>query len=172
MCYTWILLLLLAVSDVSDSQKPNNVCPNFRDYFNMRTNSKCWYDFAAEDGVPQIIKKTGYPFMEYKVKTSDGYILTVFRIPNVGSRKPAVFLMHGVQGTSAIFLGLGRNSIAFLLYEAGYDVWLGNFRGTEYSEEHETMNVTQREYWDHRLVGCGELMRIQNPVEECCEEQF
>lgn len=29
-------------------KKPNNVCPNFRDYFNMANNSNCWYDFAAE----------------------------------------------------------------------------------------------------------------------------
>lgn len=37
-----------------------------------------------------------------------------------------------------------------MLYEAGYDVWLGNYRGTEYSEEHETLNATQREFWDYR----------------------
>lgn len=41
---------------------------------------------------------------------------------------------------------------AFLLYEAGYDVWLGNYRGTEYSEGHESLNATQREYWDYRYV--------------------
>ncbi|CAH1159899.1 unnamed protein product, partial [Phaedon cochleariae] len=135
----------------AESQNPNNVCPTFRDYFNMRNNSNCWYDFAAVDKVPQIIKKSGYPFMEYKVKTSDGYILTVFRIPVLASTKPAVFLLHGVQSTSAIFLGLGKSSMAFLLYEAGYDVWLGNYRGTEYSQGHENMNSTQREYWDYSV---------------------
>lgn len=60
---------------------------------------------------PDIIKKTGYPFIEYKVKTSDGYILKVFRIPNFGSKKPAIFMLHGVQGTSAIFVGLNKQSI-------------------------------------------------------------
>lgn len=65
---------------------------------------------------PDIIKKTGYPFIQYKIKTIDKYILTVFRIPRVGSVKPAVFLLHGVQGTSAIFVGLGRNSLGIVIY--------------------------------------------------------
>ncbi|VEN49251.1 unnamed protein product [Callosobruchus maculatus] len=129
----------------------NNVCPTYRDYFTIRNNPKCWYDFAAEDKVPQIVKKTGYPFIEYKVKTTDGYILTVFRIPRVGSTKPPVFMLHGVQSSAAIFVSLGKSSMAFLLYEAGYDVWLGNYRGNEYSEGHETLNATQREFWDYSV---------------------
>nr|XP_023019895.1 lipase 3-like [Leptinotarsa decemlineata] len=151
MYFYMMMLMVLAVPDNSVGQNPNNVCPTWRDYFTMKSNPKCWYDFAADNKVPEIIKKSGYPFMEYKVKTNDGYFLTVFRIPGVASSKPSIFLMHGVQGTSAIYLGLGKNSLAFLLYEAGYDVWLGNYRGTEYSEEHETMNTTQREYWDYSV---------------------
>ncbi|XP_074041304.1 lipase 3 [Leptinotarsa decemlineata] len=151
MYFYMMMLMVLAVPDNSVGQNPNNVCPTWRDYFTMKSNPKCWYDFAADNKVPEIIKKSGYPFMEYKVKTNDGYFLTVFRIPGVASSKPPIFLMHGVQGTSAIYLGLGKNSLAFLLYEAGYDVWLGNYRGTEYSEEHETMNTTQREYWDYSV---------------------
>ncbi|XP_018561395.1 lipase 3-like [Anoplophora glabripennis] len=130
---------------------PNNVCPTFRDYLNIRNNSNCWYDFAAEMKVPDIIKKSGYPFVEYKVKTKDGYILTVFRIPGVASKKPPIFMLHGVQSTSGIFVGLGKHSMAFLLHDAGYDIWLGNYRGTEYSEGHESLNVTQKEYWNYSV---------------------
>lgn len=49
------------------------------------------------------------------MKTSDGYILKVFRIPRIGSKKPAVFMLHGVQGTSAIFVGLGRQSLGMFI---------------------------------------------------------
>lgn len=36
------------------------------------------------------------------------------------------------------------------LAEAGYDVWLGNFRGTEYSEGHEILSVYNKKYWNVR----------------------
>lgn len=26
----------------------NNVCPSYRDYDTIKTNKKCWYDFAAD----------------------------------------------------------------------------------------------------------------------------
>lgn len=37
---------------------------------------------------------------------------------------------------------------AFLLADAGYDVWLGNYRGSEYSEGHTYLNISQKEYWN------------------------
>ena len=33
------------------------------------------------------------------------------------------------------------------LAEAGYDVWLGNNRGTEYSQGHTSLSVNDPEYW-------------------------
>ena len=30
----------------------------------------------------------------------------------------------------------------------GYDVWIVNYRGTRYSQDHMTLNVDQKEYWD------------------------
>lgn len=48
--------------------------------------------------------------------TEDGYILTLFRIPNdpsknVKVKKEPLFLMHGIVSTSATFLGLGKDSL-------------------------------------------------------------
>ncbi|CAG9861082.1 unnamed protein product [Phyllotreta striolata] len=151
MRYCVIISIVLLFKTFICQENSNNVCSRWWDYFRMSNNSNCWYDFAADAKAPEIIKKSGYPFMEFKVKTKDGYILKLFRIPRVSSTKPAVFLMHGMQSSCGIFLGLGKQSMAFLLYEAGYDVWLGNYRGSEYSEEHEAMNATQREYWDYSV---------------------
>lgn len=39
---------------------------------------------------------------------------------------------------------------AFVLADAGYDVWLGNYRGTLYSEGHINLTVKDPKYWDHR----------------------
>ncbi|KAJ8927994.1 hypothetical protein NQ314_019522 [Rhamnusium bicolor] len=54
--------------------------------------------------------------MEYKVQTNDGYILTMFRIPNDNVNNPKakhhpVYLQHGLVATCATFLGLGKNSL-------------------------------------------------------------
>ncbi|XP_045479566.1 lipase 3-like [Harmonia axyridis] len=145
-------VLTLSFLWATNAEFENNVCPSLWDYPTMKDNPNCWYDFAAESKVPDIIKKTGYPFQEFKVQTKDGYILTLFRIPSIhsgNSGKGPVFMLHGIQSTAAIFVSLGRHSIAFLLADAGYDVWLGNYRGTEYSEGHATLNVTDRKFWDY-----------------------
>lgn len=40
--------------------------------------------------------------------------------------------------------------VVYLLWDAGYDVWVGNFRGTYYSQDHINLTVYDKEYWDHR----------------------
>ena len=37
-----------------------------------------------------------------------------------------------------------------VLHEAGYDVWLGNFRGNTHSRDHVTLNNTDPKFWDWR----------------------
>lgn len=149
----------------------NNVCSSFKDYETIKTNKKCWYDPAADSTAvseqivlkntlticelqPEIIHKSGYPVVEYKVTTKDGYILTMYRIPNdnlpAQQKKDPVFLLHGIACTCSNFVSLGKSSLAFLLANEGHDVWLGNYRGNEYSQEHVNMTVHDREYWEHR----------------------
>lgn len=39
---------------------------------------------------------------------------------------------------------------AYILSDLGYDVWLGNARGSTYSKEHETLNTSDPKFWDFR----------------------
>ncbi|XP_066145567.1 uncharacterized protein [Euwallacea fornicatus] len=147
-------ILLHVSGDVSTiSDRPNNVCPTFDDYYTIKNNSNCWYDLSADYVAPEIIQMLGYPVQTYKVVTKDGYVLTMFRIPNDGrvnphAKKHPVYFQHGLVATCNNFLALKKDSLAFVLWEAGYDVWLGNYRGTFPSEQH--LNLTSRDpkFWE------------------------
>jgi lysosomal acid lipase/cholesteryl ester hydrolase len=117
-------------------------------------------DADAGLNVKQIIQKRGYAVEEHKVTTSDRYVLTMYRLPksydetqrNVSAapNKPAVYLIHGLLDSSyAYVLNFRAQSLAYILADAGYDVWLGNNRGTTWSREHLDFNPDKDDaYWD------------------------
>ena len=91
----------------------------------------------------ELIGAHGYTWEPYKLKTQDGYHLTMFRITGkVGveadsSQRKPVILGHGkyMDSTSWFKSGGGIENVVPLplqLYEAGFDVWLSNARGTKY----------------------------------------
>lgn len=59
--------------------------------------------------------------------------------------------MHGLLASSTCFLFNGpKHSLAYLLAEQGYDVWLGNARGTTFAKKHVNLdaNADKSTYWD------------------------
>lgn len=47
-----------------------------------------------------------------------------------------------------LFFFILNNSLAYLLADNGFDVWLANARGTEFSKNHTIFNATSIEYWN------------------------
>jgi len=103
----------------------------------------------------QLIEYLGYPAETHPVTTSDGYILGVQRIPHgihgpsaTTTPRPAVLLMHGLGGSSTNWLtNLANESLAYILAEAGFDVWLGNVRGNIYSQQHVSLSTKDPAFW-------------------------
>ncbi|XP_052747894.1 lipase 1-like [Galleria mellonella] len=95
--------------------------------------------------IRELITKYGYPLEEHEVITADSYILRMFRIPGNG---PVVLLMHGLFGSADDFVVAGpKNSLAYLLANDGYDVWLGNARGNKHSRRHVSLDPAGPAFW-------------------------
>ncbi|KMQ84510.1 lipase 3 [Lasius niger] len=56
---------------------------------------------------PEMIRRAGYPAEAHVIKTKDGYLLTLHRIPGGNGSLP-VLLQHGLLGCSADWAILGK----------------------------------------------------------------
>ncbi|KNA03024.1 hypothetical protein SOVF_213050 isoform A [Spinacia oleracea] len=103
----------------------------------------------------QLIIPSGYPCSEHSVQTKDGYILALQRVSSPSSDKirlrrgPPVLLQHGLfMAGDAWFLNSKEESLGYILADRGFDVWVGNVRGTRWSQGHVSLSKRSKEYWD------------------------
>ncbi|BBG99945.1 Myzus persicae-induced lipase 1 [Prunus dulcis] len=102
-----------------------------------------------------MVETQGYTCQEHQVTTADGYILGLQRIPKgrsgneIADRQP-VLLQHGLlMDASAWLLNPPDQSLAFILADNGFDVWLANSRGTNSSRGHPSLSPDDDlAYWD------------------------
>lgn len=97
----------------------------------------------------------------------DGYNLTLFRIKsplgNTATHPPPVLMMHGLWSSADCWVINGpTHALAFNLADQGYDVWLGNVRGTPYSKKHISISNKSSKFWRFTIneVGTHDLPAI------------
>lgn len=102
----------------------------------------------------QLLLPLGYPCTEHNVETKDGFLLSLQHIPHgknkaADSTGPPVFLQHGLfQGGDTWFINSAEQSLGYILADNGFDVWIGNVRGTRWSKGHSTFSVHDKLFWD------------------------
>lgn len=111
----------------------------------------------------EIIRSRGFVSEEHDVVTSDGFILTIFRIknPNFDRVGKPVLLMHPLLSESSAYLinsGFGfvnestsevGNNLGFELAKRDkFDVWLANVRGNTYGLKHRNLTKSDKRFWE------------------------
>lgn len=100
-----------------------------------------------------LAERYGYYSEKHEVTTEDGYILNLYRL---NSKKcddliqPPVFLMHGLLLSSDTWLDSGPNSsLAYMLADHCYDLWVGNIRGNYNGRRHVALDPDKdKEFWN------------------------
>ncbi|KZV22187.1 triacylglycerol lipase 1-like [Dorcoceras hygrometricum] len=98
-----------------------------------------------------VIQRFGFPCSEHTAPTKDGYILGLQRVASASGKSfgPPVLLIHGLfMAGDAWFMDSPNQSLGFILANRGFDVWVGNVRGTRWSHGHVSIPEKDKKFWD------------------------
>ncbi|EFA10582.1 Lipase 1-like Protein [Tribolium castaneum] len=131
----------------------NNVCPSLIEYHIAAVNPRCYHNPDVLSDVSTVAERHGYQVEANSVTTKDGYILTVHKITSSKAQGPMkpMFIQHGIATNSGPWVDIGNRSIAFYFADKGWTVYLGNARGSTYSDKHVKLNTHDAEFWNYRL---------------------
>ncbi|KAF6201466.1 hypothetical protein GE061_003857 [Apolygus lucorum] len=117
-----------------------------------------------ETTLKALVQGLGLTYEAHDVVTEDGYVLTLSRIGNPRrnvtherDRGPPILMVNGLMMQSEAWLVQGnpRHNAALAWLEAGYDIWLGDQRGTLRSRKHIVYNESQDTFWDFTIHEVG-----------------
>eukprot|EP00271_Cylindrocystis_brebissonii_P008025 TRINITY_DN2203_c0_g1_i4.p1 TRINITY_DN2203_c0_g1~~TRINITY_DN2203_c0_g1_i4.p1 ORF type:complete len:430 (+),score=44.20 TRINITY_DN2203_c0_g1_i4:169-1458(+) len=124
-----------------------------------------------------LVVPYGYPCEDHHVTTDDGFTLLLNRIrygrsqggDRGGYVRPAILLQHGLMvGSESWLLSGPGEALGFVLADAGFDVWLGNARGSRWNLDHVTLAKTDKAYWDWTFEEMAEF-DLPAMLETVCE---
>ncbi|KAH6780464.1 Myzus persicae-induced lipase 1 [Perilla frutescens var. hirtella] len=107
----------------------------------------------AEGVCSAVVETQNYPCHEHKVTTQDGFILSLQNIPygrsdKTAGERPPVLVQHGLfLDAISWLLSPPDQSLALILADEGFDVWLVSTRGTKYSRGHTSLSPDDDDYW-------------------------
>ena len=108
-------------------------------------------DYCSTDQFSELAERYGYSVQAQSTRTKDGFHLTLFRLVQEGSiveGRPVAFVQHGFRNCADSWMSNDKDkSLVAKLVEAGFDVWLGNSRGTKYSMKNDHFSQTDEEFW-------------------------
>ncbi|KAK9731506.1 alpha/beta-hydrolase lipase region [Popillia japonica] len=104
--------------------------------------------YQENANITELIKRENYHVENHTVLTPDGYLLDLIRLSNEThendeeqKNKPVILLMHGLSGSAHDFVAGGpTHGLAYQLADNGFDVFLGNARGSRYGLRHLHLN--------------------------------
>ncbi|KAL3621108.1 sphingosine N-acyltransferase subunit lip1 [Castilleja foliolosa] len=116
-----------------------------------------------------VIEPSGFHCSEHTTQTKDGYLLGLQRVSSpsdtVRQRGSPILLIHGLfMAGDAWFMNSPNQSLGFILANRGFDVWVGNVRGTRWSHGHVSLSEKDKKFWDWSwqelaLYDLGEMIR-------------
>ena len=154
------------ISKRKESDQEKSITQKIKEFLGPKPKEKKENNLLALDEkrtIEEIITSKGFKCETHFVKTEDGYKLKIFRIPgskNITNEKrnilPPVLLQHGIFDSSDGWVCNGEeHSIAFVLANNNFDVWLSNSRGNKYCKSHEKYNSQNYEFWQFSFNEMG-----------------
>lgn len=101
-----------------------------------------------------VLPYRDYDCQEFVAQTSDGFLLGVQRLwrPDLISGAQIgepVLLFHGIlTGGDVWVLNPPGEGLGFMLADAGYDVWITNYRSSAFSYGHLSYKRSDKGFWD------------------------